>query len=730
MNQPTTFIPTDIAQYEEWKKRWATFLVTAASAPTIENVRVTEDLNAFEGNIDPRQFAYITEQYGLRTPARLVNYPLLNRMVNFLVNETAGESIDVGVECVDESVISEQMEKISKAAAEVLLRPLRRQLEKEIKTQLPDEQMNIPMPENIEEFMNIDWKAEMEVGMQWALRYMNLTYSLDDLYQQGMKDLVLSYREIYDVSCGDKDPKVRRVDPRTVKYASGPGINWIQDSPWVCEEELMPIALFLQEFKQHLIGKPQLLEKLNNAQRGDIPQGWVDKRFYYEQNSAGYIRVVRYRWVAIRPLTYKFNPNPYAPGTFFVKKENDGYAGKDARQFPVEDVFEGVWAVDEHIYCDRRMNQVRKPGNYARASHGYVGCVKDTISLTQMIKNLLFFYNIVMYHIEATMNRAGGKAVVYDMAQKPDNISTKEVFYHAKEGGLILINSSKEGMGLLNRQGFNQFQSVDFTLSNSLTQLVNLKMVIEQTAERFVGMNDSAMGLAKADEAVGVNQSKVKAASLITKNLFDDHYKVVEMVSTEIIGQLKYHWPKDKEKVLRMFGQRGLQLFKFQGPWLSHEYGLYIKNNRRERELKEYITRTAERSHISGQIPLEDFLKVINSTNSREMERTFRNGVKVMQKMQQQAAEAQNALSQKDLELKEKAIMSRIEAARIEAQAYVETQKMKMAMDQDGNIRDNMVKVNAVAQESREALRPMTAPSTSMMPPESEMPDESMMQPV
>ena len=82
-------------------------------------------------------------------------------------------------------------------------------------------------------------------------------------------------------------------------------------------------------------------------------------------------------------------------------------------------------------------------------------------------------YNIVHYHIELTLARAGGKAVVYDVSQLPTNIGMdmQSVMYHLKTDGIIPINSQMEGQ---EASRFNQFQQIDFTLSNSVRQLIEL----------------------------------------------------------------------------------------------------------------------------------------------------------------------------------------------------------------------------------------------------------------
>ena len=74
----------------------------------------------------------------------------------------------------------------------------------------------------------------------------------------------------------------------------------------------------------------------------------------------------------------------------------------------------------------RRPNQVRSVDNVSKANLSYIGLVKNntggkTMSLVDLLKHIQMLYNVVMYHIELTLSRAGGKAVVYDVSQLPTN---------------------------------------------------------------------------------------------------------------------------------------------------------------------------------------------------------------------------------------------------------------------------------------------------------------------
>ena len=91
------------------------------------------------------------------------------------------------------------------------------------------------------------------------------------------------------------------------------------------------------------------------------------------------------------------------------------------------------------LHCRRRPNQVRSVDDAGSTPLSYVGCIHNhttgsSKSLTDLLRHTQMLYNIVHYHIELTLARAGGKAVVYDVAQLPTNIGMdmQTVMYHLK----------------------------------------------------------------------------------------------------------------------------------------------------------------------------------------------------------------------------------------------------------------------------------------------------------
>ena len=48
----------------------------------------------YNGHVNPKDYEYITDQYGLPFPARMSNFPLIQTKIDLLINEDASRPID------------------------------------------------------------------------------------------------------------------------------------------------------------------------------------------------------------------------------------------------------------------------------------------------------------------------------------------------------------------------------------------------------------------------------------------------------------------------------------------------------------------------------------------------------------------------------------------------------------------------------------------------------------
>lgn len=707
---PSTRVPRDKQKKKEWLEAWGNSIVNATGSGYSSRLqRLWSNRQAYYGKVDPLEFQYMTQMYGIRTPARFVGYPFIYKLVESLVGETSGDTLQFSVESVDDDIIASKLEKRVEAGTNVLTAPLRKILGGVSTEDLfAEEGVGNELPDNIAALDEMSFHDNTEVGMMYVMTHLQQKYDLDLIFEEGMREMAISYSAAYRVYVKNGDPVVETVNPSRLTFGNYEGLRWLQYAPWVRDENEVPISAVIDEYR-HLLSIEDIakFEKWMaggniNTNSSNIP--WQKWGRYDVETQQLLLRVVRWEFMSIDEMVMKESYNKYAPDMPFLKimPSHVEPKGKDLKYRPINMVMNGVMIAGKHYGCGERPDQVRENDNYAQTHLSYFGCVRDGISIVDATKELSNMMCVTMYHIEAMLNRAGGRAVVYDLAQKPKNIPLEDIFYHGKEGGIIFINTREEGSQL--SRGFNQFQQIDFTLSSSIDQLYRLKMMLEDTMSSITGINPNRTGEGHHDETAKNNNSKIQQSSYITQSMFDDHFKVAQDVLNELLNLVRIAWNDNNERVLTVFGDRGRETIKLMKDWLGHHYGLYVKNSQKERLKKQNILRMGEQALSAGQVGFEHLLTMGNKSNSKEIERVFKKSMAIMKKESAANAQAQLQSAEADRQLKRDEIQSRIIAARIEAGAYVETKRMEIAAQYDLADKQSMTQLATVAEESRASL--------------------------
>jgi hypothetical protein len=661
-----------------------------------------ENYLLYNGVFDPKQFEYITDTYGITSPARLVNHPMIAPKIDLLVGEFMSQPLDFGVEAVNEAAVVKKLDKKVKLVAEKVLKEVRTEIEKELGITFEEEDMGLEIPDDIDKFLKLNGRETVEQMVFIGLQHLIQKYSLQHIFKQGLYDIAITSKEFYNCSVKQGDPYVRRVDPRSLIYDISSDTECLQDSAWVAEERYLTVNEIIDEYGDYLTPEQVVaVEKLRYESKDYFNKYNKPYRWYFQDDASSpmRVRIVTAEWKSIKMLKVKLSENKHDPETPFRKILPDDYKMKKGDNVEKK-AYTDIWTAtmighDIVVNARSKPNQIRREDNYAVSCLSYVGVIKNnidsiTLSIVDSLKNIQMLYNIVMYHIELSLARSGGKAVVYDTSQKPKGISLDNVFYHAKNSGVIPINTKQEGNQV---GGFNQFQQIDFTLSNSVQQLINLKMMLEATAEQLTGISRAREGFTKSD-AVGVNERSVMQSSLITQPLIANHVRTMDMVMNQLADLMKIAWG-DGKRVAHFMGEAGAKMMKVTSEIKNSDYAIYVKNTSKDRRDKEKIEALGQQV-LSG-AGAEGFLqmiKVMNSVNAKDAEVLLEQGLDAIREsqqaqqqqameMQQQASEAEQASKQAEMQLKQMDIDAKIKVAQIDAEAMIEATRMKIEGGQE-----------------------------------------------
>jgi len=661
--------------------------------------------NIYNGHVDVDEYRYVTEQYGAAYPAKLVNYPIIAPKIDLLMGEDLTRPLQKKVSTINKAAT---LRKLDKKVAIEIKKYINEQIE-EIRALAPkDLQLDmdqLPMPEDVEEYMMYTYKEAIEMTVEDGLEYILNKYNLKDVFKNGFRDLLVTSKEFYKVYIKNGDPFVRRIDPRNVIYDTNSESDFLDDAQWVGEERWLGVNEILDEFADSLdrdqinqIEEMGRIASLNAAEKFNHDFEWLD----WNDGTENRIRVVTCEWKSIKPLKFKVSENKYDPQRPFKKLVPDDYKrrkGDTIETRYVDDIWEGTKIGGVVLVnCRRRPNQVRSVDDYGSTPLSYVGVIRNNStgrpqSLVDLLHNVQMLYNITMYHIELAMARSGGKAVVYDVSQLPTNIGMdiQDVMYHLKNDGIIPINSKDEGNQMAT---FNQFQQIDFTISQSVSQLFNLKLMLEETAGQISGISRQRAGAINTSEYVGNVQRSVQQSALTTETWFFMHNEIKKRVLERAANLMKISWSSGF-KGATILGDGAYKILNVMPNEIAlNDYGLFIGDTGKEQANKQIINQIAQAAMQSGKAGLLDVLRVLKADTATEAEHTLERAMKVMQQQQEQQMQmaqqqaqmmeqAKQAEHERAKELESLRVDGKIQVAKIETDA-----KKQIADVKDDGARD------------------------------------------
>ena len=667
----------------------------------------TKDIRNYQiynGQLNQADYSYITEQYGLTYPARLVNYPIITPKIDLLLGEELRRPMDTKVSTVNKSAVIRKHDHKVGLIMRDLLSEFHEQMKEELGIDVLNEGQGLPVPEDIETYMKYNYREMIEETAQDGLEYISNRYHLKDVFKEGFRDLLVTGKEFYKIGVTNGDPVARRVDPRNIVFDDSLHSDYLDDAAWVGEERWLSINEINDEYKDDLETDDLLeLEKMRNLYLGgDLSNynssfEWVDVAHGREAR----IRVVSCEWKSLRAIKYKLSDNKYDPNRPFRKAVPDTYRKRKGDTIEtkwVDDIWQATLIGGKILVnAKRRDNQVRSIDDPGKTSLSYIGCIKGNTtgsgtSLVDMLDNIQMLYNIVVYQIELAMARSGGKAVVYDVSQLPTNVGMdiQQVLYHLKTDGIIPINSKDEGNQM---QTFNQFQQIDFTLSQSVQQLINLKVMLEEMAGQISGVSRQREGAVGQYEYVGNVQRSVVQSATITESWFYSHAECKQRVLQGLTNLMKVCWAGGKKAGI-ILGDGAYKFLNIMPNIALQDFGIYVGDSGKDDSMKQVVQQLAQSALQSGTIDMLGVIKVLKSDTMTEAEKVLEQAMSEMKKQQQatmeqqmqaqQAAqEAKQAEFQAEAQLKQMDNEAKLQVAQIGAESRKEVAKIQADVDRD-----------------------------------------------
>jgi len=509
------------------------------------------------GIITKEDFDYVLRPYGEYSPnypAEFRHYDRISSKLHLLIGEEIKRPFNFKAISLNPNSVTVAEQAKKDMIIESLQQELRLQLQ-EIGALPPEENPQQPMTiPQIEEYMNANYQDMHEIQANMALEYIKEFNNLIEVFNKGWEYLLSTGDDIYYTSTSYNEPLVRCVDPRYFEYDKSPNVEYIEDAQWAFEERWIPSSRVYEEFGEFLseddvdkIEKMKGTFSQNIGYGNGIPTIYLREKEsigsedakYFTMNSNSIVKVVNFCWKGLRKIgfvSYRDEDGVIQErvvGEEYKKQEED----LDIKWEWINEVWEGIKLGEDLIIgVQPRPNQYKSLDNPQSCKLPYTGISDIHLSVVKRVKEIQYLYNIIMYRMELAIARAKGKLMVMDTAQIPtsEGMDLAKWINYADTSGFAFVNSFEEGKGVFGgqRPNFNQFTSIDLTMSNTIQQYVGIADKLDALIEDITGVTRQRQGQISQYETQGGVERSVVQSSAITEYLFYRHNRVKKKVIT------------------------------------------------------------------------------------------------------------------------------------------------------------------------------------------------------
>ena len=638
-----------------------------------------ENWRRYAGVIEEKQIEYLVKPHGERISTPYKRFPVSRSRIDQIISEFVLTPPKRHVMQVDkESIDQRENAKIQMHLRQATAK-MDEELEKIMGQQISHNQ-NVQLVNNVEDFFEKGnykehWAKQINLGMDYMFNVENLMEPI----KQGLLQHLVTGRPLFEMKIKSGNPWPYPIDSRSAIYELGSDSDHIGDNcHWFYYEYWATLGQIKNEFRdcpefQGKNGK-ELLKKLEAHSRGNgsattisFPMG-TNFDFWYRKDteSGAVIKVARYFWMSSKDVAIKQTRTKTGNEMIVSinpKQRVKSYEKKMIK--PVDDPWQitclgGIEYID-FKRCEKYTNDVDDEGKHPLPIIGlHMGKTTGfTTSMQDLLNPIDEMYDEVMFHIRATLARAGGKVILYDVSQMPGSFgkNIQKLAHHMKQDGIIAVDMSNvdeekaAGLG----SSFNQWKELDLSIKQELTQLVNLRLMLEQMADDISGVNDNRRGNINQYETSGNAQESITRSATRTEAFLYPFNQMLKRLYERMADMMKNAWKEGKSYAF--WNPNGSQVMLKMLPDVAlHNYGFYVGSSVQDRRYKDQIESLMMQLSSNSQDPdlLLGMVKIMNVDYADEAQAIFESAIEVMKANNERMREMESEQANKMAGLKEK----------------------------------------------------------------------------
>jgi hypothetical protein len=710
-------------------KEWAKQCVQAADSKGmyqhegVRNYRRSKLINyqLYNGIIDRKDMELTINPH--RTvaafiPDELPHYPIAAPKINLLLGEELKRRFDFKVVVTNPDAISEKEEQLKAMWEEKIYEIIQSNSsnEQELQAQL----------EKYEKYLKYDWQDIREITANNILRHYYKEYHMDNMFNEGFKDVLLVGEEIYQAEIIAREPVLQKLNPLHVHTVRTGGSPWIQDSDLIIIEDYWNPGRIIDTFHDVLTEKQIKRIEEGFAWQGDndehvgaihqepdlfVPgeevNDFINLTEVYGHNygrftdTNGNVRVLRVYWKSFRKvkLVTFFDEDGVEQQEYFPE---DYIPNEDLGETAIVQWINEWWEgtkIGEDIYLKMRPKPVQynKLDNPSKCHPGIVGYVSSTnqfkaVSLMDRMKQYQYLFDAMKDRLNKALAKYLGPLLELDLAKVPENWEVEKWLHFAVANGIAVVDSFKEGnkgaatgklAGGMNTTG----RVLNIELGNYIQQHISMLEYIKTEMGEIVGITKQREGQISSRETVGGVERSVNQSSHITEELFMKHDMVKIEVLKVFLETAKIALKNRSKKIQYILGDESINLLNVDGDeFCEADYGILVSVNNKYQELDQILKQLAHAGIQNDKMDFSTLMSIYMSDSLSDIRRKIESKEEAKNQQAQEQFQAEQQQSQQQI------------------QAQMETEQMKMQAEEEKNIRDNMTRIEVALINAQRAV--------------------------
>jgi len=685
---------------EDYHRDWCRAIVSNSFTDGyVQNYRIMAELYKLfqQGTSSDMADHLQTAEDGSVLPSLWLTINEIKNKVKLLLGELEERGYEIKARAINSEAIARKLEEKERLRVERRLQSTAQFVQQAVGLNVGADEYIPQTEQELDEYMDLSWKDKFVILMESALKFIAQTTHWDDKRLALFRDVLIVHRAIVCNEIKRGIPQARRVDPLCFIFDPNATDDMLSDSTYFGEVEYLPIAAAAERYgltteevteayssyTEYLgLGEQLRPNHSNHSAYSTMPNQAV--KWFKIVDGTPRCLVIRACWNDYKIISNKYEENE--KGKFLhdvtddiIRKRDKDKIISNKMQTWRQCTLIGGTIIKEWGECP---NQGRDLSRIEKSEPPYKVWVPDfllgkSVSMVEQLAGLQLLKDITVYNMQLAMARAGAKGFVYDLAMKPENMTTEQIIGYMKTSGILYTNSKEYQMGQGN---LNMFKEFDLTLSESVSQYINIMNYIDSKMDSVSGISAERQGVVQgSSQAVGVTQAALFQSNLITAPYFKGFERFCTRVLNQQAKMVKIAWA-GKEVFATIIGDTGIDFLKDNIDISMDEFDVIVKSLPPlllDRQKLEQLVGVALQSQ---QVTLEDALAILLEEDTKVAVRKFQRKM-TLRRVSQQRQEQQQAAAEAQHQQDQITAQQNMQREQLMAQMQLQDQKSKNNLD-------------------------------------------------